>query len=388
MARKKSPAARTMTKKQRSRKEREDRIRFWLFLCGTLVIVLIVGVLGYGAYQEYVVKPASPVATVNDTIIRIDDYQRRVLFRRFDFMNLLARLDAQLRQFDQTDESQAFLIDYVQQQRQQAQDNLMNVPMLALDELIEEELVKQEAGARGLTVAEDELQLEVELQFGYDRNPPVPTPTPITATVPVTVTPVPTTPPMTEDQFNERYEQYVSLVTEEAGFREADFRQLVQANLLRQKLQDAMAEEVETSGEQVHARHILLGLEDEELAQELVERLRAGEDFEELAREYSTDASNAEEGGHLGWFPRGRMVAPFEEAAFALQPGEISDVVETTFGYHIIQVTDRDDNRPFDEATVSQKQSIALREWLDEQLTSPAVKRYWSSDLVPKDRSR
>jgi parvulin-like peptidyl-prolyl isomerase len=388
MARKKSPVARTMTKKQRSRKEREDRVRFWLFLCGTLVIVLIVGVLGYGAYQEYIVKPASPVATVNDTIIRIDDYQRRVLFRRFDLGNLLARLDAQLRQFDQTNESQAFLVDYLQQQRQQVQENLLNAPTLALDEMIEEELVAQEAGARGLTVTEDELQLEIERQFGYDRNPPVPTPTPITATVPVTVTPVPTTPPMTEDQFNERYGQYVDLVTEDTGFGESDFRQLVQANLLRQKLQDSLAEEVETSGEQVHARHILLGPDDEELAKELVERLRAGEDFEELAREYSTDDTNREEGGHLGWFARGRMVAPFEEAAFALQPGEISDVVETTFGYHIIQVTERDDNRPFDEATVSQKQSTVLREWLDEQLMSSAVKRYWSSDLVPKDKSR
>ena len=124
------------------------------------------------------------------------------------------------------------------------------------------------------------------------------------------------------------------------------------------------------------------------MAQELVERLRAGEDFEELAREYSTDDSNAEEGGHLGWFPRGRMVAPFEEAAFALQPGEFSDVVETTFGYHIIQVTERDDNQPYDEATLRQKQSTVLREWLDEQLVSPAVKRFWSSDLVPQDKSR
>jgi parvulin-like peptidyl-prolyl isomerase len=77
------------------------------------------------------------------------------------------------------------------------------------------------------------------------------------------------------------------------------------------------------------------------VAQELVRRARAGENFDALAKEYSTDPSNKDKGGDLGWFGRGRMVKAFEDAAFALQPGQVSDVVKTQFGYHIIKMDER-----------------------------------------------
>jgi len=73
-------------------------------------------------------------------------------------------------------------------------------------------------------------------------------------------------------------------------------------------------------------------------AEALLERVRAGEDFEELARQYSDDPGTAPLGGDLGWFRRGRMVREFEEAAFALFDGQVSDVVQTDFGFHIIRV--------------------------------------------------
>jgi len=77
-------------------------------------------------------------------------------------------------------------------------------------------------------------------------------------------------------------------------------------------------------------------------AQELLEQINAGADFAELAKANS-DCPSSARGGDLGFFSRGRMVPAFEEAAFALEVGQVSDIVETQFGYHIIKVTDRKD---------------------------------------------
>ncbi len=102
----------------------------------------------------------------------------------------------------------------------------------------------------------------------------------------------------------------------------------------------------------VRARHILLGQRgdgDEQReaqrrqAEELAERLRSGEPFETLARQYSQDPGSAARGGDLGWFGRGRMVAPFEEAAFGAQTGEVVGPVATDFGFHLIRVEARTD---------------------------------------------
>ena len=89
---------------------------------------------------------------------------------------------------------------------------------------------------------------------------------------------------------------------------------------------------------EVRARHILVKSEAE--AKELIKQLKAGADFFELAKKNSTGPS-ADSGGDLGYFSRGQMVKPFEDAAFALKPGEISGPVQTEFGWHVIKVEDK-----------------------------------------------
>jgi peptidyl-prolyl cis-trans isomerase C len=109
-------------------------------------------------------------------------------------------------------------------------------------------------------------------------------------------------------------------------------------------------------GERLQASHILVGtsqLEPERArarAESLLTKVRGGAGFEELARTNS-DCPSSERGGKLREFGRGEMVGPFEEAAYELEPGEVSDVVETRFGYHIIRLEERMPSRtiPFEE---------------------------------------
>lgn len=103
-----------------------------------------------------------------------------------------------------------------------------------------------------------------------------------------------------------------------------------------------------TEPPRVHARHILISTGERtpeealQIAQELLDRIRNGEDFATLARTYSEDPGTRDQGGDLGWFSRGRMVKTFEDACFAAREGAVVGPIQTGFGYHIIQVLEKD----------------------------------------------
>ena len=121
---------------------------------------------------------------------------------------------------------------------------------------------------------------------------------------------------------------------------------LEQARILAQNYaQDQLAEKMKATDQEVDAyiaQHPELdNKQTKAKADEVLKRVRAGEDFAKLAKEFSTDPGSKEKGGDLGWFARGAMVPEFEEAAFKLKPGEVSDLVQSKFGYHIIKLEER-----------------------------------------------
>ncbi len=126
--------------------------------------------------------------------------------------------------------------------------------------------------------------------------------------------------------------------------------------------------------EEVKASHILVKVEKdatpEERAaakkkiEEIRDKITKGGDFAKLAAEFSDCPSGKRDGGNLDWFGKGRMVPEFEAAAFKLKPGELSDIVETSFGYHIIKVTDKRAEKilGFDEVKEDLRQDLINRE--------------------------
>ncbi|MCE7999328.1 MAG: peptidylprolyl isomerase [Rhodobiaceae bacterium] len=127
---------------------------------------------------------------------------------------------------------------------------------------------------------------------------------------------------------------------ENKALRDVYWMQLITSRIsdeAAKEFYDAQVGSVEPQ-EELKARHILVATEEE--AQSVIDALEAGGDFEELAKEHSTGPSGAD-GGDLGYFTAGTMVAEFNDAAFALQAGEISSPVKTKFGWHVIKVEDR-----------------------------------------------
>jgi peptidyl-prolyl cis-trans isomerase D len=131
-----------------------------------------------------------------------------------------------------------------------------------------------------------------------------------------------------EDDLNGYYEDNIDMFTQQ--------KQVKASHILFMTAQDASPEEIEKI---------------EEKAASVLERAKKGEDFAALATEFSDDTSKSK-GGDLGYFSQGRMVKEFEDAAFALEPGQISDLVKTDYGYHIIKVEDKKERsvKAYDEA--------------------------------------
>lgn len=135
-----------------------------------------------------------------------------------------------------------------------------------------------------------------------------------------------------------------------------------------------ISDQVPDSADQVHARHILVASKAE--ADGLREQLQDGVDFNTLARQYSIDASTRPAGGDLGWFPKGFLLWPeVETASFALQPGEISTVIKSEIGYHILEIIEREDHL----LAYSVRQALcerAIESWLSAERVSADIQTF------------
>ena len=141
-------------------------------------------------------------------------------------------------------------------------------------------------------------------------------------------------------QFGDNFDQALAQngLTEE-GFKDSLFIELLQDKAVKDTFDTKKYyEQMKT---ELKARHILVA--DENTAKEVIEKIKGGAKFEDVAKEYSTDTGSAQKGGELGWFSVGSMVTQFNDAAYKLPLNTISEPVKSAFGYHIIEVTDKRD---------------------------------------------
>jgi len=209
-----------------------------------------------------------------------------------------------------------------------------------LNAMIEQALTEQAAVAAGIVVSEDEIDAYMQDMIAENGG---------------------------EEAFLAKLEQF--------GDTYENARQTVRLQLIGGAMRDRIIDGVPTTAEHVHARHILVDTAEE--AEHILGQLKAGADFATLARTYSQDVSTRDSGGDLGFFPQGILIAPeVEAAAFALQPGQFSEVVPSTLGYHIVQVVERDPARSVSPDNLRRLREQAVQNWTKELWAQADVQRF------------
>ena len=162
------------------------------------------------------------------------------------------------------------------------------------------------------------------------------------------------------------------------GLTREAFKSQLQRQMLSAALQEHVLGTESPTVEQVHARHILVATEAE--AMDLLLRLRAGEGFAALAKQYSQDNASSDNGGDLGFFPRNVMPLDIEAVAFGLSPGQMSGIVQTDFGYHIIEILEKDPARKVPDEMMATWRQNSFLQWLRAQRSVAKIKY-----LIPLD---
>lgn len=417
MAKEKAP--KIASKKHLARLERERRQTQLITGIAIGLMVIIVGLIGYGVLNETILKARRPVVTVNGDSVTMREFQVQVRVSRQQYID-------QYMQYYQF--AQMFGIDpttdpNMSQTLSQIETQLgtpSNIGQQVIDNIINDLLIRQYAKANGIVVTADDLDKALHDAFGYypDGTPtPTPSGTPfsystlnatqnalITPTSPATITPTetlaptatldiistptsiptmtltatassvpsitPTATPYTLSGFQTSYEASLANYAK-LGMTEADFNKIFfESTLYRQRVSALVTANITHNQEQVWIRQIVVV--DEATAQVLRTQLTGGADFGKLVSQYSTDSNSKSVGGDLGWFGRGTKSIEIENAAFALKVGEISQPVQSTDGWHILQTLGHE-VRPLTDTEYNNAVTAAFNQWLTTQRTSATI---------------
>jgi hypothetical protein len=409
---------------------RQRMVRWGVAIAGIVALALIVG----GALYENVFKPNQTVATVGTDSISRQEYWK---WRANDLFEQ-AQQYRDFAQFVGPDQQNQYLA-FADQTLAQVPEvwGSTDVDATALQSMIDGEIFRQGLDDLGLEMTPQEVETFALNRFappGSPLIPPSPTPTftaeravmatstaeallatplatPVAGTpvsgspvvagspaaspaiaTPVSGTPgatpvatVPTVSPATPNPEEARataeagFDEFAANFLATAHLTREEYERLVAAPALaRQKITDALAAEIGQSAPQVRASHILLPTE------QAADAARArivddGETFAAVAEEVSTDEGTAGNGGELGWFTRQEMVEPFAEVAFSLEPGQISEPVESEFGWHLIRVEETDPDRPLTDSQINRLRQAVVDRWLEEQRASLTI----TADVPP-----
>jgi hypothetical protein len=368
-----APSARQprLLRETHTKMEREAQIqRLLVLVTGAVLAVTAVILIGALIFDQ-LITPAQVVARVNDETITVGEFERRVRLERFLISSQINAAINQYRSFgfdDATINQQLF-----SQPPFSTYINELNVPdqlgNRVINTMVDDEIVRQELARRGIAVDQDAVQRQINRFFSYDPEAGLYTPTPtVTPTASPTEFPTATptnTPDATQraENFNRSRADYYSAVRSSAGVSDADINAYFETLAMREALREAITADLSRTTPFVNVRHILVGSEEE--ANQALAALNAGESFAALAAAVSTDESNKDRGGDLGWAPPSNYVEEFAAAVTEAEIGALIGPIQTQFGWHIIQVRGRED-REMSDSDYERAKETRLTDYIKE----------------------
>lgn len=425
-----------VSKKHVARLKKEQNQRKLIVISAIIIVAAVILVLLYGVFDQTILTNRKPVAKVGETVIRSDKFIKMVKIER-QKLNGQAYQYETYKQYFSFDPNNAAYFDSMIQQIQSQMMVPETVGASVLTSMIDTIVISNYAKENNITISDQEIQDSLKKDFGYFPNgtptpentatpystatlsatqyamiSPTPEPSPTndvtptpdeadqkqTATPPTetetvatpfestpgiseTATALPTPTTYTEELFQKNYQTFLENF-KKFNMSEKEILQLFHDQLINQKVYEIITANTPTEEEQVWARHILVATEEE--ANAVLEALRDGEDWTKLAAEKSIDPGTKDQGGDLGWFGRNRMVPEFEEGAYNLNVGEISQPIQSSHGFHIIQLLGKE-VRPIDSGTLDQNKQKIFNEWLTAEKEKYTIEEYhdvWTK-IVP-----
>jgi peptidyl-prolyl cis-trans isomerase D len=437
----KNPKKPVVTKKHLARAERERLQKRWIVISMIVVVVLVLGFIGYGVLDQQVLQYRRPVATVNSVQISTSLFQGQTRYARYALIRN-AESTYQFSQLFANDPNTQY--QFVQQLQQiQLQLDPQTVGQQVLNQLVDDQLIMQYAKAHNITVTDAEIEQGFQEAFGYYANgTPTPTatwvptptatlsplqatlmvtptltatPTPtatqvvttpatptLTPTPSVTQTPVPSptaevtatqvvtptqTPTMTPSPTPYTLEGYQKLskdtlasLNTQFGLTEADLRYVIEASIYRRKVMDAIVGNLPKQEDEVWIRHIVVA--DQKTADEVKSKLDSGANWFAVSNQYTTDQVNKSKGGDMGWLPKDQLDQAVANVAFSMKIGEISQPVQTSSGWEVIQLLGHE-QRPLTESEYTNLQSTQFQDWLTQQKDAAKVETFdtWKNNV-------
>lgn len=425
---KQSPSAQPGTqegrRERKSRAEREAAIQRRVLIGTGITVAIVVLILVAAVIVELFVTPNQVVASVNGETITIAQFQERVRLERAllnlqinNFVSNIRALGLDPNQFAGEEPLRSWLSQV------QIPDQLGNS---VVNSMISDALIRQQAQALGITVSEEQINAKIEDFLGFNREAltsaeatetvePTVTPTPFVSPTPSptrtptptveateestaeatdavestpTFTPVPPTPTQTADEQIARFQtlrdSFFTNIANTARISRDQLTRYFEGLALRDALRDSISE-LTNDIVHVNARHILVATEEKAL--DIKAALEAGESFAGLAQASSTDTGSGARGGELGWSPVTNFVQPFAEAVTDGEVGTLLGPVQTTFGWHIIQIHGRE-VRPVSNDQLESAKNAEFERWLTQQREAAqdniSINSVWA-DHVPDE---